>query len=119
MEDLKKYIINVIDTAIVQGKGIVVSSTSESFRFYTDTCGQRGATLKIQSYSIPKYKDRDLNKGRYTINRVLSFVNPIDEGKDDAILGEIDVNKFDNVSVFSTDRNLIITLDFIEIRMSR
>jgi hypothetical protein len=83
MNNIQKLIVEAIDKAIVDGKRIRVRVNSthisaKGFSFYTDTCGQREATLKISSYSIPEYSEDDLGKGFYTINRVLSFENSID-----------------------------------------
>ncbi len=63
------------------------------FNFYIDSCGQRG------HYIIPYISYGYLTKDNYIIKRALSFTNPIDEGKDKAILGVLNLTKCKVVSI--------------------
>jgi hypothetical protein len=74
-------------------KNTRIEFKNDWFRFYVDWCGQRG------HYVIPADYYGKLVPNKYTIKRVLHFTNAIDEGKDKAVLGEIDLTKCKVVAI--------------------
>lgn len=62
-------------------------------RTYSDNSGQRSAYLTHHGYEV-KSEKRKGSFPSYAVRRKLSFVNPIDVGKEDALLMVID---FDSI----------------------
>lgn len=63
--------------------------------FYIDCNGQRGHYI----VRYKKYTDANPYQYKYIIRRNLSFTNKIDEGKQDAILGVLDISKCKIISI--------------------
>ncbi len=120
-ENPKSPLINLVkemlNNAIIEGFKLDVYTVDSSFRFYSDNCGQRKASLQIYSYAIPCYRSIDLDFGIYNIIRRLSFTNTVDEGKEGAVLGTLTLSRVKNVKIESKESETIITLDSIEIRI--
>jgi len=72
----------------------LVEFNNNFFSFYDDTCGQR-------LYRIEPYKGYDKTPiyGMFRVIRKLAFTNQIDEGKEGAILGILNLTHCDFVSL--------------------
>lgn len=77
-------------------KNTQVYFDKEAFTFYYDPCGQR--LHKVEPYYGYGNGKKPV-RGLFLVTRVLSFENEIDKGKNGAILGVVDLNKLNFVSL--------------------
>lgn len=89
MYTLQEIALELVKTHINQGCHI----TSKLFSPYDDSTGQRG------HYIIPYKPYGRIVEHTYVMKRVLSFVNPGDEGKDKAVLCLLNLNESKALSI--------------------
>lgn len=79
-----------------------IQFNNDAFSFYDDTCGQR--EHKVEQYIAYGHKVKD----HLRVIRKLTFTNKVDEGKEGAILGIIDLGKLTLLSI--EEKKVVFTL---------
>lgn len=116
---LTETVLSLLREAVIKQKRINVSNKHRIIDTYDDASGQRGAYLSFFSYTsngINIEEPHEHAPNIFFVRRKLTFTNPGDEGKEDAILLTIhgsNISKAENIEI--TDVGVII--DELEIKM--
>ena len=123
LDELKDEAIKVLDLYISQGNQIKVTYADGLLSHYFDGSGQRDHFLADYNFGTKLFKSKeDKEKGRYSgffrVFRLLSFENGEDIGSNLAILGVININKVNAISITYGKEDILIVADYINIKIT-